>query len=358
MEKEKKFLPKPLMKLITIIAYGTGIFFALMIVSGYWLSSPYTMPDPTSRFISKETDGFISINFDPDDPGFSEFCTSIAVKILNTEKNSAVLMNMPSSFIQFLESNEKDENIKLFFPYEIGYLFSFKRNEEKPLKLIVVNFRYFKNFFKLFIKSLLQTKTKLIELGSENLRNPLRLFAARQDNSHGGGEDDFLTFFESDMIYLTSEKFFKTSAESYFDNIAPYYEKPEVKNFYNKLVLSENISFVADNREDSLSRFIEFETKGNISGVFFDIIDIIAGNIDIKKDDIATGIVYIDLKKMYSEKRLQEEMIKLEVLTKENFNLNIDFEFGEIKEQNYYVLKFKCTGLTKLIVDGIGKRVS
>ena len=256
MEKEKKFLPKSLMKLITIIVYGVSAFFVLMILSGYWLSSPYTTPDPTSRFISKDTDIFISVNFDPEDPGFSECSTSIVMKILNTEKNSSVLMNMPSSFIQFLESGERGENIKLFFPYEIGYLFSFKENEEKPLQLIVVNFRYFKNFFKIFIKSILQTKTKMIELGGDNLKTPLRLFSVKEDGS-GGEYGNFLTFLESDMIYLTNEKFFKTSTESYFDNIAPYYEKPEIKDFYNKLVLSENISFVADNRGYSLSRFIK-----------------------------------------------------------------------------------------------------
>jgi len=357
MDKEKKPISKPLRRFIVIAAYSAGIIFILILITGYWLSSPYTLPEPTSRFISKEADGFISINFDPDNQGLSEVSSLILRKILKAEKKSLVSMNMPSQLIQFLESDEQGENIKLFLPYEIGYLFSFKKDEEKPSQIVVVNLRYFKNFFKLLLRSFPQPKIRLSGLNGEDSIKTLLLYPAYPDSSNSRGKD-FLTLYANNIIYLTSEKLFRASVEAYRKNRTPFYEKPEVKDFYNRLILSEDISFVADNREDSLSRLIEWVARGNESKAFFDIfdiIDIMAGNVDVKRNDVITGLIYLNLKKMYSEQNLQEKVSQLKMKLGENFPLNIDFQLERTKNQDCYILKFKCLGLARLIMKEIDK---
>ncbi|OGL42521.1 MAG: hypothetical protein A2042_02050 [Candidatus Schekmanbacteria bacterium GWA2_38_11] len=352
MDKDKKYFPKSLKRFLVFTAYGLGVLLLLMSVAAYWLVAPYTEPEPTSRFVSKDTDGFISVKFDPAEPGLSEFASSISLELLKSQKSPLKDANLPPSFVRSLESDEEKENIKLFLPYEIGYLFSFKKNDEKPSQITVINLRYFKNFFKIFIKSFIQAKPELVNLSGENPEKTLFLFPVFQNEKNGKSENS-LTFYGNDIIYLTTKKFFETAVEAYMENKTPFYEKPELRDMYNRLILAEDITFLADNREYSLSRFIDLKTKGSIPRDFFDEIDILAGNADVRRGDLITGIVYLNLKKDYDEKKFREEMYQLKARLEEVFNLRIEFQLEKPAVQDYYILKFECRGLTKLVVQGI-----
>jgi len=352
MENNKKILPKSLKRFLIFVVYGAGVLMLLMSLAAYWLVAPYTEPEPTSSFVSKDTDGFISIKFDPAEPGLSEFGSSVIMGLLKSRNSPLKEANIPSSFIRSLEGDQEKENIKMFFPYEIGYLFSFKKNDEKPSQISVINLKFFKNFFKIFIKSFLQTKPELVNLGGENPQKDLLFFPVYRNEKTGNNENS-LTFYSNDIIYLTSRKFFETSVEAYTENKSPFYEKPELMNMYSKLILAEDITFIADNRERSLSRFIDLKTKGTIPRAFFDEIDILAGNADVRRDDLVTGMVYLNLKKGYDEKKIREEMSQLKGRLEGVFNLRIEFQLEKPVAQEYWVLKFECRGLAKILIEGI-----